>query len=115
MMSMLHKVRVTGKPESLAELFCTNVEREDHSRSTRQDHLLSLPRIRGTAAGKRQFVHRAAVAYNALPREFVTMSSSLFTSRLRQRLSEVTWLVLWLCFVLLASRSWPFDLLYFYF
>ena len=87
---MLHKVRVTGKPESLAELFCTNVEREDHSRSTRQDHLLSLPRIRGTAAGKRQFVHRAAVAYNALPREFVTMSSSLFTSRLRQRLSEVT-------------------------
>jgi len=89
-LSMLHKVRCTGEPESLAAQFCTNVERDDHSRSTRQDHLLSLPRIRGSAAGKRQFVYRAAAEYNTLPREFVTMSASLFSCKLRQRLSEVT-------------------------
>ena len=49
-LSMLHKVRRTGEPESLAAQFCTNAERHDHRRSTRQDHLLSLPRI-GTWLG----------------------------------------------------------------
>ena len=89
-LSLLHKVRRTGDPESLATQFRTNAEREDRSRNTRQDHLLSLPRIRGSAAGKRQFVYRAAAQYNALPREFVDMSASLFSSKLRQRLSEGT-------------------------
>ena len=34
-----------------------------HSLGTRQDHLLSLPGIRGSAAGKRQFVYRPAAEY----------------------------------------------------
>ena len=89
-LNMLHKVRRTGEPESLAAQFCTNAERHDHRRSTRQDHLLSLPRIRGSVAGKRQFVYRAAAEYNSLPPEFVNMSASVFASKLRQRLSEVT-------------------------
>ena len=87
-LSLLHKVRHSGEPESLASRFCTNAEREDHCRSTRQDHLLSLPRIRGSAAGKRQFAYRVAADYNALPREYAELSTAVFTRRLRQRLSE---------------------------
>ena len=68
----------------------TNAEREDRVRSTRQDSLLCLPRIRGTAAGQRMFVYRAAAEYNELPREFADLSGSLFVSRLRQRLSTET-------------------------
>ena len=60
---------------------------EDRFRSTRQDRLLCLPRIRGTAAGKSMFVYRTAADYNALPREFADLSGSLFVRRLRQRLS----------------------------
>ena len=51
-LTLLHKVRRTGQPESLAVQFCTNRERPNHVRSTRRDDLLSLPNIRGSAAGK---------------------------------------------------------------
>ena len=89
-LNILHKARRTGQPESLAALFATNAERPDRSRSTRQDRLLSLPRIHGSAAGKRQFVYRAAAGYNALPREFWDMSTSMFTSKVLELLSSVT-------------------------
>ena len=89
-LSLFHKVRRNREPESLAVQLITNAEREDRVRSTRQDSLLCLPRIRGTAAGQRMFVYRAAAEYNALPREFADMSGSLFVSRLRQRLSTET-------------------------
>ena len=87
---MLHKVRRSGEPESLATQFVTTIERDDHIRSTRQDHLLSLPRIRGSAAGKRQFVYRAATDYNDLPRDFLDMSMPIFAKNVRQLLSDVT-------------------------
>ena len=87
---LLHKVRRAGQPESLAAQILTNAEREDRSRSTRQDHLLSLPRIRGTAAGKRQFMYRAAVAYNALPRDAWNLSARQFYNVVMEHLTNAT-------------------------
>ena len=62
-LSLLHSVRVNGQSESLAVQFCTNRGRPNHVRSTRRDDLLSLPNIRGSAAGKRQLAYRAAHQY----------------------------------------------------
>jgi len=76
-------------PESLADEFCTNRERPNWVRSTRQDELLSLPEsFRGSAAGKRQFICRAASQYNDLPPEFIDMSVPRFKRALKQRLSS---------------------------
>ena len=50
-LTLLHNVRISGQPESLAVQFCTNRERPNHVRSTRRDDLLSLPNKRGSAAG----------------------------------------------------------------
>ena len=86
-LTLLHKIRRTGEPEALASRFCTNRERPDHVRSTRQDDLLSLPRTRGTAVGKRQFAYRAPDQYNDLPPDFTTMSVPQFKRRLKQRLT----------------------------
>ena len=85
-LTLLHKIRLTGQPESLATQFYTNRERPDHVRSTRRDDLLSLPNIRGSAAGKRQFVFRAADQYNSLPSEFTSMSAGVFKRALKRRL-----------------------------
>ena len=57
-----------------------SIERHDHCRSTRQNHLLSLPSIRGSMAGKSQFLYHAAAEYNSLSPEFVNMSASNFDS-----------------------------------
>ena len=47
--------------------------------------------MRGSVAGKRQFVYRAAAEYNSLPPpEFFNMSAFVFANKLRQRLSETT-------------------------
>ena len=72
---------------SLPVQFCTNLERPNHVRSTRRDDLLSLPSIRGSAAGKRQFAHRAADQYNSLPPEFTDMSVPVFKRTLKRRLA----------------------------
>ena len=85
-LTLLHKVRRTGQPESLAVQFYTNRERPNHVRSTRRDDLLSLPNIRGSAAGKRQFAYRSAHQYNSLPPEFADMSVTAFKRALRSRL-----------------------------
>ena len=85
-LTMLHKVRLTGQPESLAAQFYTNRERPNHVRSTRRDDLLSLPTIRGSAAGKRQFVYRAADQYNLLPAEFADLTVAAFKRELKKRL-----------------------------
>ena len=85
-LTLLHKIRLTGQPESLATQFYTNRERPDHVRSTRRDDLLSLPNIRGSAAGKRQFAFRAAEQYNSLPNEFKNMSAAVFKRALKRRL-----------------------------
>ena len=82
-LTLLHKVRLAGQPEALAVQFCRNRERPNHVRSTRSDDLLSLPSIRGSAAGKRQFAYRAADQYNALPPEFADMSVAAFKRALK--------------------------------
>ena len=87
-LTLLHKVRRTGEPESLAAQFLTNRERPDHVRSTRQDDMLSLPRIRGSASGKRMFAYRAALQYNALPPEFADMSVNRFKHTLKRRITD---------------------------
>ena len=85
-LTSLHRIRVSGQPEYLASQFYTNRERADRVRSTRQDHLLSLPHITGSAAGKRQYVYRAAKLYNELPPELYTASVATFKRKLKQRL-----------------------------
>ena len=86
-MTMLHKVRRHGEPESLAAQFCLNLELPGRARSTRQDNLLSLPSSRGSAAGKRRFSHRAASLHNALPTEYRDLSVPAFKRAVHRRLS----------------------------
>ena len=86
-LTLLHKLLTAGEPESLVGKFCTNQEQPTRVRST-QDHLLSLPRIHGTATGKRQFVYRAAEQYNALPPAFKSMSVSQFKRSLKLHLAS---------------------------
>ena len=82
---LLQKVRRTEQPESLAGLFTANCELPDRGRPTRQDHLLSLPRVR-TEAGKRRFAYRAAQQLNALPVDFTGMSAGRFRRALKASL-----------------------------
>lgn len=84
-LTLLHKIRRWGEPESLAAQFYLNRDRPDRVRSTRQDNLLSLPSVR-TATGKRQFRYRAAAEYNNLPPAFTTMSVPQFKRALQQHL-----------------------------
>ena len=85
-LTVLHKVRRSGEPQSLAAQFCLNCDLPGRIRSTRQDGLLSLPRGRGSAAGKRRFSYRAATMYNELPTEFRDMSVPAFKRALNQQL-----------------------------
>ena len=57
----------------------------DRGRPTRQDHLLSLPRVR-TEAGKRRFAYRADQQLNALPVDFTGMSAGRFRRALKASL-----------------------------
>lgn len=88
-LNLLFKIQRSGEPESLAAQIFTNAQRENRHRSTRQDHLLCLPRIRGSAAGKRQFMYRATTGYNNLPQECGTMSASVFSATVRRLLLEL--------------------------
>ena len=82
---LLHRVRRTAEPESLADLFVANCDRPDRPRVTRQDRLLSLPRVR-TEAGKRRFSYRAAFELNRLPRDYDDMTVRKFRRSLKRRL-----------------------------
>ena len=84
-LTLLHKVRRYGVPESLAAQFCLNRDLPGRVRSTRQDGLLSLPSSRGSAAGNRRFSHRAASLYNDLPAEMWNLSIPAFNRALRGR------------------------------
>ena len=87
---LLHKVRRTSRPESLADLFTTNRDIPDRLRHTRQDNLLSLPRVR-TETGKRRFAYRAALEMNRLTYDCENMSIGKFKRQLQRRLlSQVT-------------------------
>ena len=86
---LLHRVRRTAEPVSLADLFTTNTDRPDRSRSTRQDRLLFLPRVR-TETGKRRFAYRAALASNRLPSEFTDMTVRKFKRELKPLLQSTT-------------------------
>ena len=82
---LLQKIRSTGQPESLADLFTANSERPDRGRHTRQDDQLFVPRAR-TEAGKRRFGYRAAHMLNSLPSDFPTMSVGRFRRALKVEL-----------------------------
>ena len=82
---LLQKIRNTGLPDSLADMFTENCERPDRNRRTRQDHMLSLPRAR-TEAGKRRFAYRAAHQYNTLPPDFGALSTGRFRNALKARM-----------------------------
>ena len=82
---LLHRVRRTAEPESLADLFSLHCDRHERSRSTRQDNLLFLPRVR-TETGKRRFAYRAALELNRLPSDLIGMPVRRFKRELKRRL-----------------------------
>ena len=78
-----HKAIQRGEPEALASLFQHNADAR--VRSTRQDHLLHLPRPR-LETGKRRFAYRAAALLNSFPPELVMLSPSKFARATKARL-----------------------------
>ena len=78
-----HKAIQRGEPEALASLFRHNADAR--GRSTRQDHLLHLPRPR-LETGKRRFGYRAAVLLNSLPPELVQLPQTRFARATKARL-----------------------------
>lgn len=69
------KIVRIGEPEALAALFVCNSDAR--KKSTRQDHLLSLPRSR-LETGKRRFGHRAAALLNRLPADAIEQRPAKF-------------------------------------
>ena len=69
------KIVRIGEPEALAALFVCNSDARN--KSTRQDHLLSLPRSR-LETGKRRFGHRAAALLNRLPADSIEQRPARF-------------------------------------
>ena len=78
-----HKTIQRGEPEALASLFQLNADAR--VRSTRQDHLLHLPRPR-LETGKRRFGYRAAALLNSLPPEIVQLPPTRFARATKARL-----------------------------
>ena len=74
-LSLLHKIRNTGEPQSLASQL--HVNSDLRSFSTRQNFNLALPRVR-TEAGKRRFLYHTVQNYNKLPLEIRHLSMPLF-------------------------------------
>ena len=82
---LLHKTRRHGEPESLAASFTTVAE--TRSRPTRQDNDLFVPRSR-TEMGRRRFVCRAPILYNALPGDAPELPVPIFARRLKRHLAS---------------------------
>ena len=80
---LLKVVMTQGQPSDLARHFHT--VQSVRQRSTRQDNLLSMPRIR-TESGRRRFVYRAARAYNGLPSDTRETSVAVFRRRITEQL-----------------------------
>ena len=74
-LSLLHKIRCTGEPETLSSRLLVNSSLR--SRSTRQDADLSLPCVR-TEAGRRRLLFGTVQQYNGLPPEVRSMSLGRF-------------------------------------
>ena len=75
--TVAHKVRVLGEPETLASLFRTYADARACDRPTRQDRYLRPPATR-TAAGQRSFAHRAASLLNAMPDDVRQLQPAAF-------------------------------------
>ena len=82
---LTHKVLCSGEPDSLASELRT--VSEVHSRPTRQDSDLFVPRSR-TEMGKRRFSVRAPKFYNSLPSHFRQLPAVSFPRQLRKHLLE---------------------------
>ena len=80
---LLKVIMTQGQPSDLARHFHT--VQSVRQRSTRQDDLLSMPRIR-TESGRRRFVYRAARAYNGLPSDTRETSVAVFRRRITEQL-----------------------------
>ena len=74
-LSLQHKIRCTGKPETLSSRLLVNSSLR--SRSTRQDADLSLPRVR-TEAGRRRLLFGTVQQYNGLSPGVRSMSLGRF-------------------------------------
>ena len=86
-LSLLHKVRRSGEPESLAAGLTTVAEARgrDLDIATRQDRLMYVPRSR-TEMGRRRFLCRGPSMYNSLPPDMLSLPPHLFSRRLRRHL-----------------------------
>ena len=84
-LTLIHKIRRAGEPEALAREFHTMAEARD--RSTRQDSDLTVPRSR-TEMGKRRFCSRAALMYNALPRDMQRLPVCSFKRAVKRHLQR---------------------------
>ena len=79
-LALLHKICLHQVPVSLSTSIQTN--REARVRSTRRDSDLRLPAVR-TEAGRRRFLYRGPMWYNALPAELHDMSVACFNRALK--------------------------------
>ena len=79
-LTLLRKVLRWGEPLTLAEEL--HLSSSSRSRSTRQDGLLHLPRIR-SEAGRRRFVYRVPQLFNSLPSNFADQSINSFKRSLK--------------------------------
>ena len=79
-LALLHKICLHQVPVSLSTSIQTN--REARVRSTRRDDDLRLPAVR-TEAGRRRFLYRGPLWYNALPMELREMSVARFNRALK--------------------------------
>ena len=87
-LTLLHKIIQTGEPESIASQIRSNRDDPVHVRTTRQDHLLQLPKI-CTEAGRRRFLYWVVQRYNALPAEIRELRITRFRTRLRSHLRDL--------------------------
>ena len=83
-LALLHKIRMHHTPVSISNSIQTN--REARVRNTRQDDDLRLPSVR-TEAGRRRFLYRGPMWYNALPVDTRTMSIGGFNRALQRILA----------------------------
>ena len=84
-LSLVHKVRSYGEPEGLAASLTTVADTRD--RTTRQNHLLHVPRSR-SEMGKRRFCCRGPARYNSLPADMACLPVPAFNRRLRRHLIQ---------------------------
>ena len=80
---LLKVIMTQGQPNDFAS-HCHTVQSVRH-RSTRQDDLLVVPRIR-TESGRRRFAYRATQVYNALPPDIKETRISVFRKKVKKQL-----------------------------